>query len=102
MFIKSKIVAVTKYDLTKIDVQKREKQISLEKALSHFLSVLVNMKNWYNQKSSKVILLDFIVRLVTKPHIQEVARLIWTVWKKLTVDSLEHNLNKKQVSVGTN
>ena len=33
MFIKSKIVegAVTAYNLTKIDVQKKEKQISLEK-----------------------------------------------------------------------
>ena len=50
------------------------------------------------QKSSKVILLDFIVRLVRKPPVQGLARFIW---KKLIVDSLEHDLKMKQVSVGT-
>ena len=109
MFVKSKIIqdVVTTYNLTKIDVQKKEDQIGLVSslytlALSHFSSVLVNMKNGYNWKSSKVILLDFTVRLIIKSHIQEVARLICTVWKKLIVNSLEHNLKKKQVSVGTN
>ena len=32
--------------------------------------------NGYNRKSSKVILLDFIVRFIGKPHVQGVARLI--------------------------
>ena len=71
---------MTAYDLTKIDVQKKENQVKkmclflVHSSIVTIFSSTVNIKNGYDQKSKEVILLNFVVSLVRKLHVQGVAR----------------------------